>query len=304
MSTLVDDYVLRPAQRDDASAVAEVIAAADEADGCPRDTDPEDVEQFWRELDPTKQAVVAVGPDGAVVAYVDVLTIGERTHIDGYVHPSARRRGLGVALLRTGEQMAHAAPVLRTTIVGGARDSEGLVEQEGYERIRTFFRMRILLDERPADSAWPEGFAVRRYVPGADDRVMHELQQNAFQDHWDHEPRPFEEFVRNYAQSDQLEPEASFILLEGDEPIGGVLSMRRFGTGWIQSLGVRSRWRKRGFGLALLRLAFAAFYDLGERSIGLGVDAESTTGATRLYERAGMHAEVRYDTYEKRVRLS
>jgi hypothetical protein len=33
--------------------------------------------------------------------------------------------------------------------------------------------------------------------------------------------------------------------------------------------------------------------------VGLGVDAASLTGATRLYEKAGMHVTRRYDTYEK-----
>jgi mycothiol synthase len=302
MSGLPDGYTLRQARREDAAAVAEVIAAADEADGCPRDTELGDVEQFWRELDPTTAALVAVGPDGVLAGYVDVLTVADRTHVDGYVHPSARGRGIGVGLLRAGEQMADGAPILRTTIVGGATDCERLVAQEGYERIRSFFRMRIDLAERPRRADWPDGFELRRYRPGRDDRAMHELLQDAFRDHWEHEPRPLEEFVRNFARSDQLVPDASFMLFEADEAVGGVLSMRRFGTGWIQSLGVRPPWRKRGIGLALLRQAFGALYDRGERSIGLGVDAESPTGATRLYERAGMHVEVRYDTYEKRVR--
>jgi hypothetical protein len=34
----------------------------------------------------------------------------------------------------------------------------------------------------------------------------------------------------------------------------------------------------------------------------LGVDAQSVTGATRLYEKAGMRVTRRYDTYEKILR--
>ena len=36
-----------------------------------------------------------------------------------------------------------------------------------------------------------------------------------------------------------------------------------------------------------------------ERSVGLGVDSENPTGATRLYERAGMHAVSESVTFEK-----
>jgi hypothetical protein len=35
--------------------------------------------------------------------------------------------------------------------------------------------------------------------------------------------------------------------------------------------------------------------------IGLGVDAENPTGATRLYERAGMHVAWSAALYEKRL---
>jgi len=49
------------------------------------------------------------------------------------------------------------------------------------------------------------------------------------------------------------------------------------------------RWRRRGLGLALLQHALGEFFKPGERRIGLGVDTENSSGATRLYERAGMH---------------
>ena len=35
--------------------------------------------------------------------------------------------------------------------------------------------------------------------------------------------------------------------------------------------------------------------------VGLGVDGENTTGAVRLYERAGMHVVRRNDPYEKKL---
>jgi len=46
-------------------------------------------------------------------------------------------------------------------------------------------------------------------------------------------------------------------------------------------------------------LASSIFYARGYRSAGLGVDAQSLTGATRLYERAGMRMTERYDVLEK-----
>lgn len=69
--------------------------------------------------------------------------------------------------------------------------------------------------------------------------------------------------------------------------------------GWIFGLGVRRPWRRRGLGLALLRHCLGALYDRGKRRVGLGVDAQSPTGATRLYEKAGMSVYRRNGIYEK-----
>jgi GNAT superfamily N-acetyltransferase len=60
-------------------------------------------------------------------------------------------------------------------------------------------------------------------------------------------------------------------------------------------------WRKQGVGTALLRDAFRRLWERGERSIGLGVDAASETGAFRLYERAGMTPALGWVAYEKEL---
>jgi ribosomal protein S18 acetylase RimI-like enzyme len=65
---------------------------------------------------------------------------------------------------------------------------------------------------------------------------------------------------------------------------------------------VRRPWRQRGLGLALLLHSFNNFYQRGDRAVGLGVDAQSLTGATRLYEKAGMRVTRQHDLYEKIIR--
>jgi len=52
----------------------------------------------------------------------------------------------------------------------------------------------------------------------------------------------------------------------------------------------------------LLRNAFVEFYRRGKRKAGLGVDAQSLTGALRLYENAGMHVHQAFDRFEKEIR--
>ena len=69
--------------------------------------------------------------------------------------------------------------------------------------------------------------------------------------------------------------------------------------GWVDTLAVRRPWRRRGLGLALLLHSFRELRARGRERVGLGVDGENTTGAVRLYERAGMHVARRSDTYER-----
>ena len=70
----------------------------------------------------------------------------------------------------------------------------------------------------------------------------------------------------------------------------------------MNSLSVLRPWRRKGLGLALLHHAFGEFYRRGYHKAALYVDAQNLTGATRLYERAGMHIVRQFDKYEKELR--
>ena len=71
---------------------------------------------------------------------------------------------------------------------------------------------------------------------------------------------------------------------------------------WIDELGVLRPWRRQGIALALLLHVFGEFYRRDRYKVGLGVDGQSLTGATRLYEKAGMYIFRQLDAYEKVLR--
>ncbi|HJR79547.1 MAG TPA: GNAT family N-acetyltransferase, partial [Anaerolineales bacterium] len=100
----------------------------------------------------------------------------------------------------------------------------------------------------------------------------------------------------------EFDPSLWVIAWDGQEVAGFSLNRYRMGIGWIRTLGVRRPWRKRGLGEALLLHSFGEFYKRGTKTIGLGVDAQNLTGATRLYQKVGMHAASEYVTYEKELR--
>jgi ribosomal protein S18 acetylase RimI-like enzyme len=72
--------------------------------------------------------------------------------------------------------------------------------------------------------------------------------------------------------------------------------------GWVEILCVRKPWRHQGLGLALLHHTFNVYYQRGLRRVGLGVDAQNLSGATRLYKKAGMKVYREHVTYEFEIR--
>ena len=89
---------------------------------------------------------------------------------------------------------------------------------------------------------------------------------------------------------------------EGDEIAAGAINVAGlYGGGWVSVLFTRRPWRRRGVGGAILRDAFVRLWDAGERSVGLGVDAEGETGAFRVYERAGMRPVIGWVMHEQEV---
>jgi mycothiol synthase len=177
------------------------------------------------------------------------------------------------------------------------------LEARGYLPVRHSHRMVIDLNEPPADPVWPEGIEVRAFRPG-DERVFYEVQQETFADSWEPTEEPFEEWAHWLLEGPTFAPELWFLALDGEDAAGYAICHPHWSDparAWVRLLGVRRPWRRRGLGRALLLHAFAEFRRRGFGHAGLGVDAESLTGANLLYESAGMHVAARFDIYEKPV---
>jgi ribosomal protein S18 acetylase RimI-like enzyme len=148
--------------------------------------------------------------------------------------------------------------------------------------------MLVELKDPPAAPEWPDGFTIDTHKP-EDARAFLEALTEAFEEEWHFVPTSFEEWTERRLNAPDFDPTLWFIVRDGDR-VAAILradpEVER--AGWIGALGVLKPWRRRGLGLALLRHAFGEFYRRGQPRIALGVDAENTSGATRLYERAGM----------------
>ena len=243
------------------------------------------------------------GRIGAVVEYYD----SDAQHVSPFVflrvRPDLLEAGLGEALLawvehRGASTVALAAPDLRVAPHGNAAGVNELMqhifERSGWTVERIFWTMEVALDdESPEVPPLPEGIRIRTAIAGQDELAVHAAEAEAFADHFGYLPRSHEDWLSFITKLFRYDPALWFLAVDGEEIAGLALCLLeapgRPDVGWVSVLGVRPAWRGRGLGLALLKHAFAELHRRGKRQVGLGVDSESLTGATRLYERAGMH---------------
>jgi mycothiol synthase len=313
--TLPHNFLVRVPTMDDLQAVYDLSLACDMADNGMLDFTLEDLRISWSEPDFNLaiDAWVITTQDDKIVAYAET---GQREHAKIFawvrVHPEYRGQGLEQYLIhlteaRAQQHIAQASEHARVTIRNGSSHNNqafaGILEQEGYSYIRSFWRMEIDMEVAPPAPEIPAGIIIRTMHPG-EERAAYEMDEEAFQDHWGHMPTPFEDWEHWMVKRSTFDPSLWFLAFEGDKLAGGAFCFddKELGGGWVGTLAVRRPWRRKGLGLALLHQAFGEFYRRGLRKVGLGVDSQNLTGATRLYERAGMHVALQFDSYEKELR--
>jgi GNAT superfamily N-acetyltransferase len=293
----------RPAERDDAAAVAELVIAYERSLYGETAYTREDLDAEWEAIDLSRDTLVLVDGD-EVVAFASLHDRGELWRTDAYVHPAHRGRGIGTELTGALEEIAQSRGARRVQSGIAEPDEAGrrLLAELGYRPVRVFREMRIELDAPPEPPVWPDGLLAGAFDPERDARAFHAAQQEAFADHWEHRQRDFDEWSDFHIATDRLDPALWGVVRDGDEIVAGAIcEANRYGGGWVGVLFTRRRWRGRGVGRALLQDAFVRFWERGERSVGLSVDAEGTLGAFHLYESAGMKPVLGWVMLEKEL---
>jgi mycothiol synthase len=295
----------------DYGPVAELITGANRHDGTEWLPDAESLRH-----DLTHDGTFRPELDG-LVAEIDgrmagaVMTMWRRRgdkivhRVDLTVRPADRRHGIGARLLEWAEEHAAAraraggaGPTDLAHEIGGWADDgiagpPELAASHGYSVVRYGMDMLRAIDAPIPDAPLPEGIEIRPVVP-ADHHRIWEADVEAFEDHWEAAVRTESDFEWWFSLP-ILDTSLWRVAWDGDEVVGGVWTMidpdenARLGVNraWLNHVSVRRPWRKRGIAGALIASTLRLLAERGVEQAALGVDAENTSGAVRLYERLG-----------------
>lgn len=264
--------------------------------------------------------------DGRLVGYIEVWDTSElpvRVRIFGRVHPAFEGLGIATALHDWAEGRAYEATTRVPDDIQVVANYDAMSEYtaaldffkgRGLKESRRYWGMAIDFAKEIPEPKLPDGVTIR---PWSEMLVQFELRdlvvahRTAFRDHFGYVEHPVEEALENwereFATNDHLDASVCFLAVNqvGEivgESICETKSLNVAGRGYISKLSVVPAWRKQGIALALLYYTFGHFHGRGYKGVDLHVDAESLTGATRLYERAGMHEFECSIDFEKVIR--
>ncbi len=170
-----------------------------------------------------------------------------------------------------------------------------ILEQAGFSEIRRFWHMTIDLDTAQMQESWaPPGVRLTIAASEDDRQLLHRIDEIAFAEHFGFVPHPYDEWIRWFSDRRDARPDLWWIAWLDDAPVGVCIlddSRADRGGGYVRVLGVVPEARGRGIATWLLGSAFAQAAREGRAFVNLTVDSDNTTGATALYERAGMRPE-------------
>jgi mycothiol synthase len=212
------------------------------------------------------------------------------------IHPKARESGVPSEvidwIIRNSREIGPVDGQVGTGVHETATWKRGLLASAGFEIERYFWRMKRDLAEPIAPSLVLDGYAFRA-ISGVDEVPRWiDLFNVAWRDHWEFTPYELSRRLRDIELSD-YRPEMDRVAIgpDGDFVALYQASIREYpdqaAEYWIQLVATHPEHRHKGLAKAMLADALARAKELGFQFAWLSVDAESLTGATRIYTEAG-----------------
>ncbi len=316
----------------DIPALAELINAADRADGVFKHTTEEDLRDTFETpgLEPERRVIVVEGPSLSGVGEGELLGFGrafpsndtarnERIYnVALRVRPEVRQYGLEREIARRlaeAVRQEEAEPGieavgkvrLRTFLFDTHASARRTWEQVGLRRVYTGWTMLRPLDDSIVAPQPVEGITLRAYRRPEDNAATLQALNSAFSDNFDFQPMSDSRW--EYAMSaSYVRPDLSWVAEPRDEP-GRIVGFSicwvteeenaRTGRreGWIEGIGVVKERRRQGIGRALLLNSLHSLRSVGMEAALADVDSGSEA-ATRLFQLAGFGVRNSLSQYE------
>lgn len=308
------------AGENDVQPITDLINACDDVDKMDDGTSAAELrsEFYAPRVDRERDIRLWEDADGRLAGFATIWLPEPADSIDGFlwfkVHPDARNSGLESDIVGWGEERVREAgreSGLPAQIRSGSMLPEraALLEQHGYQIARYFYIMTRPLDLPIPEPQFPEGFSLS-HLRGEDQAAAWVACFNqSFIDHYNHHDTTVEE-RKHWMHEDHYVAERDLIATAPDGTIAAMCwcsinpdDNTRTGReeGWIAILGTRRGFRRIGLGRAMLLAGLQRLKADGMANAKLGVDADSPTGATRLYESVGFQVERTSTAYMKEL---
>lgn len=309
-TTLPTELTLRAPTLADLQEIAELVRACELADCGSSDTDAEVIQDTWNNTDLEQDAFVIVNAQDQIVGYTGIRLYGQLLLLDPNTNVRLEYRGQALEdyLLQLAEERGRAlwteqkqagAQQIKTWSISSTR--RHLLEQRGYTVKSSDISMKIALDTFSSGPHAIAGMEIGRANLPQDERAVHLVIQEAFQDIGGYPYRPFDEWRTGVLERPTFDPAMLYVARDGTRIVGAIVCRTYEGTntGFVNQLAVARPYRQRGIALALLYTVFAAYARRGIKSVDLNVDAHNATGAHQLYARAGMQRIMQIDEMKK-----
>ena len=303
----------------DLEALAELVNAVAENVGEPIRYSADDMREHLDAVEPANDTIVVNDAAGSIVAWGSAYRVTDdpskpRVFLMGAVHPQQRAQGIGRALFtwthaRAEEILAaHHNGTIQAQCTDTDERTQHLYARFGMRPIRWYTSMQLHFSRRPtsrdlATTTIPAGYHARAFHE-VDAEVLRRLRNDCFSDHWGASEMGGEAWAQLLGSSGFRPNDSEILVTDEGTPVAYQLTFEypqdsaTIGhTQWVGNLGVQRQHRGRGLATLLIERHLIRARARDYEGSMIDVDADSLTGANKLYERIGYarrFGEVRY----------